>query len=152
MITLFRIDDRLIHGQVAMAWSRVAGADVILAVSSRAANDKLQKMALLLAKPSGVEAQVIAPENFWEAYHGLKKQKVMVVVANPIEAEQILVSPEIDIQLKVNLGNLKSSPGKEKIADSVYVNEAEKKALVSIKKRGFKIYIQGTPTSKITSY
>lgn len=152
MITLFRIDDRLIHGQVAMAWSRIAQADVILAVDSRAANDKLQKMALLLAKPSGVDAKIIDPADFSQTYQRLKEQKVMVVVGNPIEAKKILDYPEIDNQLKVNLGNLKSGPNKEKIADAIYVDDAEKKALASIKKKGFKIYIQGTPTSKMTSY
>ncbi|MEB3364862.1 PTS sugar transporter subunit IIB [Lactobacillus sp. R2/2] len=43
MISLFRIDDRLIHGQVAMAWSKAANADIIIAVDKTAANDQLQK-------------------------------------------------------------------------------------------------------------
>ena len=68
MISLFRIDDRLIHGQVAMAWSKAANADIIIAVDKTAANDQLQKMALLLAKPSGVEAKIIDPKDFSKTY------------------------------------------------------------------------------------
>lgn len=152
MITLFRIDDRLIHGQVAMAWSRASRADIILAVDQKAANDKFQKMALLMAKPAGVDAKIIEPAAFSKVYQEVKNSKVMVVVGNPIEAEQIISSLNGQEKIEVNLGNLKSSENKHKISESIYVTEDEKKALDSIKEQGIHIYIQGTPTSKKENY
>lgn len=152
MISLFRIDDRLIHGQVAMAWSKAANADIIIAVDKAAANDQLQKMALLLAKPSGVEAKIIDPKDFAKTYQEVKESKVMVVVGNPIDASKIVKELKGKENFDINLGNLKSGDNKEKISGSIYVTQEEKLALDEIKKDGFKIYIQGTPTSKKDFY
>lgn len=152
MISLFRIDDRLIHGQVAMAWSKAANADIIIAVDKTAANDQLQKMALLLAKPSGVEAKIIDPKAFAKTYQEVKESKVMVVVGNPIDASKIVKELKGKENFDINLGNLKSGDNKEKISGSIYVTQEEKLALEEIKKDGFKIYIQGTPTSKKDFY
>ncbi|MBI0033159.1 PTS sugar transporter subunit IIB [Lactobacillus sp. M0398] len=152
MISLFRIDDRLIHGQVAMAWSKAANADIIIAVDKTAANDQLQKMALLLAKPSGVEAKIIDPKDFAKTYQEVKESKVMVVVGNPIDASKIVKELKGKENFDINLGNLKSGDNKEKISGSIYVTQEEKLALEEIKKDGFKIYIQGTPTSKKDFY
>lgn len=152
MISLFRIDDRLIHGQVAIAWSKAANADIIIAVDKTAANDQLQKMALLLAKPSGVEAKIIDPKDFAKTYQEVKESKVMVVVGNPIDASKIVKELKGKENFDINLGNLKSGDNKEKISGSIYVTQEEKLALEEIKKDGFKIYIQGTPTSKKDFY
>lgn len=152
MISLFRIDDRLIHGQVAMAWSKAANTDIIIAVDKTAANDQLQKMALLLAKPSGVEAKIIDPKDFAKTYQEVKESKVMVVVGNPIDASKIVKELKGKENFDINLGNLKSGDNKEKISGSIYVTQEEKLALEEIKKDGFKIYIQGTPTSKKDFY
>ncbi len=42
-IRLARIDDRLIHGQVATAWSKMTGINRIIVVSDEVANDQLRK-------------------------------------------------------------------------------------------------------------
>ena len=41
-IRLTRIDDRLIHGQVATVWSKATGIERILVVSDEVANDELR--------------------------------------------------------------------------------------------------------------
>ena len=45
-IRLARIDDRLIHGQVATAWSKMTGINRIIVVSDEVANDQLRKFLL----------------------------------------------------------------------------------------------------------
>lgn len=152
MITLFRIDDRLIHGQVAMAWSRTSGADIILAVDKKAANNSFQKMALLMAKPAGVDAEIVDPANFKEVYQKEKNRKVMVVVGNPIEAKEVIDKLDETENIEVNLGNLKSGENKERVSGSVYITKDEKQALDALKENGVNIYIQGTPTSKKETY
>ncbi|MDR2182276.1 MAG: PTS sugar transporter subunit IIB, partial [Treponema sp.] len=49
MITHLRIDNRLIHGQVAVAWLKYIGAKAIIVCNDKVASDKIQKMALPLA-------------------------------------------------------------------------------------------------------
>ena len=45
-IAFCRIDDRLIHGQVATVWSKVTGCNRIMCVSDEVAKDELRKKLL----------------------------------------------------------------------------------------------------------
>ena len=45
-IRLARIDDRLIHGQVATVWSKQTGVERIIVISDVVAQDKLRKFLL----------------------------------------------------------------------------------------------------------
>ncbi|MFA7503021.1 MAG: PTS sugar transporter subunit IIB, partial [Anaerovoracaceae bacterium] len=52
-ITVFRIDDRLIHGQVVTRWIGHAGAKRIVVIDDRVAADPTQQMLLKFAVPGG---------------------------------------------------------------------------------------------------
>lgn len=58
-IRLVRIDDRLIHGQVATVWAKVTKVNRILVVSDEVAKDTLRKTLLKQAAPPGVAVNVI---------------------------------------------------------------------------------------------
>ena len=49
MIKHIRIDNRLIHGQVAAAWKNNIGADAIIVCNDDVAKDPIQKMVLPMA-------------------------------------------------------------------------------------------------------
>ena len=48
MIKEVRLDDRLIHGQVAVSWTRALDLDVLLVVNDQIVNDPMRKNALKL--------------------------------------------------------------------------------------------------------
>jgi PTS system mannose-specific IIB component len=49
MITHLRIDNRLIHGQVAVSWVKYINAKAIIVCTDKVAQDPIQKMALPMA-------------------------------------------------------------------------------------------------------
>lgn len=51
MITVARIDERMIHGQVAYAWPVAYKSDAIVAVDDEIAKDAFQKSLLEMAAP-----------------------------------------------------------------------------------------------------
>src|ERR1700753_816262 len=55
MIKLTRIDDRLVHGQVAFTWVPALGADCLLVANDKVAKDEFQKMTLKLAQPANAK-------------------------------------------------------------------------------------------------
>ena len=57
-----RIDDRLIHGQVASMWTNQLGATRIMVVDDKAAFDDMVKTSLKLATPYGVALSVLPIE------------------------------------------------------------------------------------------
>ena len=54
MIKLLRVDYRLIHGQVAYAWTNYLGADCILVANDGLSADPIRVQALKLSKPAGL--------------------------------------------------------------------------------------------------
>ena len=59
MIVLLRVDDRLLHGQVAKTWTKKYSVDEILIVSDEVVDDEFSKMTLCLAKPSNVKLRFV---------------------------------------------------------------------------------------------
>ena len=59
-INLVRIDDRLIHGQVATVWAKEANAERIIICSDEVAKDEIRKTLLLQVGPPGVKVSVVS--------------------------------------------------------------------------------------------
>lgn len=57
MIKLLRVDHRLLHGQVAMAWTQSLDSDCILIANDAVVNDNIRKTTMKLAKPNGVNVK-----------------------------------------------------------------------------------------------
>ena len=77
MIKHLRIDNRLIHGQVAVTWMRRINADALAVVNDDVAKDRIQQMALPLAardakqgsrlmkSMSGMPPRLPGPNTLW---------------------------------------------------------------------------------------
>lgn len=63
MIVQIRIDDRLIHGQVALVWSKELSTSGIIVANDNAANNNTVKMTLKMACPPGIKLIVKGVED-----------------------------------------------------------------------------------------
>lgn len=61
-IELVRIDDRLIHGQVVMAWSKAIAVKRMVVIDDQVAGDAIRKMLLETVAPPGVKVSVFTVE------------------------------------------------------------------------------------------
>lgn len=125
MIKLIRIDDRLIHGQVAYAWTRYLDANCILVANDQIPNDDFKKMSLNLAKPPGVDLLI---KSVFQAIDYLKsdlssKKKIFVLVDCSNDALEIAKGLS-DVK-SINVGGIRMSDGKKMISNSVAVDESD---------------------------
>ena len=67
-ILLARVDSRLLHGQVATAWTKKIKPNRILVVSDNVAEDNLRKTLITQAAPPGVNASVITVQKMLDIY------------------------------------------------------------------------------------
>lgn len=102
MIKHLRIDNRLIHGQVAVAWQKYINAKAIIVCNDKVAADPIQKMALpLAARGSKVLVFTIAELLQYEKDH--PEESLFVVAKFPSDALQIIESG-VKIE-SINVGN-----------------------------------------------
>lgn len=53
-IVLVRVDNRLIHGQVATQWTSTVGANLLLVANDEVAKSKMRQNLMNMAAPQGV--------------------------------------------------------------------------------------------------
>ena len=102
MIKHLRIDNRLIHGQVAVTWMNSIGADKIIVCNDKVAADPIQKMALpMAARGNTVYVFSIAETIKYAEEH--PEETMFVICKFPSDALAILESG-VEV-VDVNVGN-----------------------------------------------
>ena len=123
-----RIDDRLIHGQVATQWTNDLGATRIMAINDEVATNPTLKTVLRMAAPPNVSTSIITRET---AVTNIKAgkytgQKVLVVVKSPFDI-LYLIDQGLDIKT-VNVGNMSARENTEHLRPTISVTPEEKEA------------------------
>ena len=88
MIKLFRIDERLIHGQIAIKWSRHTGVDSIVVANDHAAANVMIQKSLKMAAPPGIKTVIKSIDDAIKTLNDPRCEplKVLVLVNSPEDA------------------------------------------------------------------
>ena len=141
-VSFVRIDDRLIHGQVATIWSKESGCNRIMACSDEVAKDDLRKQLLLQVALPGIKAYVIPIKKAIEAYKNPKydSYKTLFLFTNPTDVLR-MIEGGVEIN-SVNVGGMCYKEGKKQITGAISVNETDIKAFKMINKMGIELEIR----------
>ena len=146
-ILMTRIDNRLVHGQVGVAWTTaLQGVNLIVVADDLAAADPLQQSLMAAtAKSSGCGIRFFTLDKTIAVIHKASaSQHIFLVVRNPQSARK-LVEGGVPID-KLCIGNMHVGPGKEVTGDvHVYMDEKDKDDLRAIRAKGVDVYIQIAP-------
>jgi fructoselysine and glucoselysine-specific PTS system IIB component len=149
-VSLLRIDDRLIHGQVAFGWTTSLGVNTILVVNDEAKNDPMKATALNLAKPNNVTLYIRGVEESGEIVQKFtqsKKSDVLVLVKDTKDARRLLEGAGGTIK-EINVGGLRYSEGKRKLTDLIAVDEQDIENLKAIERMGVNIEFRMLPKDR----
>ncbi|MGO3733138.1 MAG: mannose/fructose/sorbose PTS transporter subunit IIB [Vagococcus sp.] len=142
-IRLVRIDDRLIHGQVATVWTKQSKINRILVVSDEVAKDEMRKLLLVQAAPLDVKVNVIPISKMIEITNDLRfadNFKVMLLFTNPKDVRRV-VEAGLFIQ-SINVGGMSYENGKKMITNAVAVNRDDIDDFMYLSQKGIPIEIR----------
>ena len=110
-IVHIRIDDRLLHGQVALLWSKRLRVDRIIIINDKVANNELQKSILRMAAQGDIRTSIITKETACRNILNGKyaSQRCMIILKNPDDALE-LIRMGLDMK-EINVGNMMSTAG-----------------------------------------
>ena len=148
MIKITRVDERLVHGQVAFAWTNSLGADCILVVNDDAAADKIRAATLKLAAPAGIKFSIKSVEDAIVLLNGDKtgKYKIFVIVGNTDDALKLEENvKEVD---HINLGNMKKTEGRRAITNSLAIDDHDAENIRVMVQAGVVVECRAVPTDK----
>ncbi|WP_285315678.1 PTS mannose transporter subunit IIAB [Providencia rettgeri] len=125
VIALARIDDRLIHGQVATRWTKETQVKRIIVVSDDVAKDQVRSTLLKQVAPPGVTAHVVDVAKCIRVYNNPKYagERVMLLFTNPTDVKRI-VEEGVDVK-SVNIGGMAYHDGKTMVTNAVSINQED---------------------------
>ncbi|EKQ57800.1 MULTISPECIES: mannose/fructose/sorbose PTS transporter subunit IIB [unclassified Clostridium] len=141
-IALARIDDRLIHGQVATVWSKETKCQRIIVCNDDVAKDEIRKTLLTQVAPPGVQSHVVDIDKAVRVINNPKYENdiVMLLFTNPTDVLR-LVEAGIDIK-SVNIGGMSFKEGKTQVTGAVSVNNQDIKAFKSLNEKNIELEIR----------
>lgn len=146
-IALYRIDDRLIHGQVVVGWGKPLNVRFIVlvddAVRASAWEQELYRMGvpadIEVVFASTAEAAQRLPE--WE-----RDPRVGILVSGEIDTLAALTGNSHHMR-RVNVGGLHHRPGRSERLRYVYLSDAEAAQLRALAAQGVEVTAQDVPTA-----
>ncbi len=146
MISLVRVDNRLIHGQVVEAWlphlkvSRVAVAD------DEAASSPLIRAAMALAVQSAIEVLIQPLERMDYAALSADSVRTLLLVR---EVAGAAWAADHGLQLsQLNLGNVHFASGRRQVSPSVFLSPEELAELKQLAGKGVHVEARAVPSER----
>lgn len=142
---LARIDSRLLHGQVATAWTKAVQPTRIIVVSDAVSKDELRKKLIEQAAPPGVKANVVPIAKMIEVAKDPRfgNTKALLLFENPQDVVRA-IEGGVDIK-EVNVGSMAHSVGKVLVNKVLSMDAKDVEAFETMKKAGVKFDVRKVP-------
>lgn len=149
MIKALHLDDRLIHGQVAISWTRFLDANVLLVINDEIMKNELRKKALRMAVPPGVKYGFRTVEDGIAFLNGpdSQKYKIMALVSTPVDAAA--VAKGVKGIERLTIGGVRKKA--EYITDNLNLTREDVAALLSVVDAGIAVGMLPTPRDKFVN-
>lgn len=150
MITAVRVDERLIHGQVAMTWTKTLNLDGLVVASDEAAENEIQKMTLKMAAPADIRTIIKSVDGAIQLLQNPRSQEMRLMVLVPTVRDAVRVAKAFPQKIELmNVGNAGKmtppSPDKKLLTKEVMLTPDEITALKELIELYPETVFQGTP-------
>ncbi|MFV0381336.1 MAG: mannose/fructose/sorbose PTS transporter subunit IIA [Breznakia sp.] len=142
---MVRVDSRLLHGQVATAWTKSVKPTRIIVVSDSVAKDELRKNLIVEASPPGVKANVIPIEKMIAIAKDPRfgDTKAMLLFETPQDVLRVI---EGGVSFdEINIGSMAHSLGKVAVSKSVSLGNADIDTFEKLSVMGVKFDVRKVP-------
>lgn len=152
-ITALRVDDRLIHGQVAMTWTKQLAVQGIVVANDEAANDNTQKMALKMAVPGGIKSLIKPVDEAIRILNNPKASRMRILVLTRTVKDALKIRQNVGEIGFLNVGNTGRFDGidvseKLVLTPTIMLTKAEQQALKELVALDPKACMQQVPNDE----
>ena len=149
MFKLLRLDERLIHGQVATTWCKDYAIESAIIVDDDVANDPVRKSVAGLAVPN-IKVNIFTVKKFIEILKKTELKKVtMVLFTNPMDA-LMLKKNGLDYSY-LNVSGMRFNENRHRLHKNMSVTLEEKEAFEKlINEENVEVYMQTTTRDEKT--
>lgn len=152
MISLWRLDDRLIHGQVLTVLVPGLSIGAIITVSTMTAGNTFKQDLFRLACPPDLTLYFLDAKATAEQYKQWAEESRhnLFLFDNP--QEMLELAKTVGAPPKINLANLSMKPERQMKFDALYLNPTEENALDELARMGSELFYQQVPSAEALPY
>jgi fructoselysine and glucoselysine-specific PTS system IIB component len=148
MIKLTRIDDRLVHGQVAFTWTPAISADCLLVANDKVAKDEFMKMTLGLAKPASAKLVIktLADAAIFINAPRAQQMKILLIV-NSVKDAALMADAVSEIK-SINFGGIRTNEGSKPVSKAIALTDEDIVVIKEMLAKGIELEVRQVPTDK----
>jgi mannose/fructose/N-acetylgalactosamine-specific phosphotransferase system component IIB len=152
-IDLFRIDDRLIHGQVVVGWAQPLGLQFIVLVDDTVADSEWERELYAMAVPRGIELRVetVADAAAHFADYGHDARHGMLLTRDIATMIQLREALPVGGIPAVHIGGLHYCEGRAQKLRYVFLGPGDEDRLRWLALHGVAVTAQDLPTARAIS-
>lgn len=144
---LHRVDDRLLHGQVVVAWAAQLRPSRVWVADDASAADAWQRELLASAAPD-IEVRVVPVASAAAAYadEAAARGGAFLLVAG-LAAALALVEAGAAVP-RFTLGGLHHAPGKTRVNDYIFLGDDDRRCVRALLEHGVALEVQDVPATR----
>ena len=151
-ITLARVDDRLVHGQVMQVWTKGHGTNAAYVIDDATAADEFMKEIYESTQSTGgLAIKVFSSDSIVDEWN--KNQfgnDNVALIFKSIAYAKKAVDGGVPIK-EMNVGGIAIKPGTTKVIESVGLSKDDAELCKALDAAGVKVYFQKIPSSENVS-
>jgi len=145
MISLVRVDDRLIHGQITVGWVPYLGASAIVVVNDRLAADPVLSTIVKAGGTVETEVDVLSVEGAVRRFREeLPEEGRVIVLFESLGDARHALEKGLHFS-SLNIGGIRGKGAGLKVGDAVVLSESDQEILRDLKERGIAVEVRIVP-------
>lgn len=146
-VVLYRVDDRLVHGQVVIGWGKPLNLGFIALVDDGVASSEWERDLYRMGVPPEIElrfAGVADARRELDAWRKDPRKGIVLTADVPTMVAICQAPPPVE---RVNLGGIHHRPGRTARLPYIYLTDEEFRLLETLAASGTAVTAQDLPTS-----
>lgn len=148
-IVLYRVDDRLIHGQVVVGWGARLDLDYIAVVDDELAQSDWEQELYRAGLPDSVEGRFLSVQAASERIPEWKEAgRRGIVLTRDLSTMRRLAEAGLLDGDEVNLGGLHDAPGRRRVLPYLFLGPADRRELDRLSDAGVTVSARDVPNAR----
>lgn len=148
-LDLFRIDERLLHGQVLVGWGERLGIAYYVIADDPLVDSRWEQELYASGAPEGTDVRFLAVTEATRRFDDLDEREGRgALLTRDTGSMRLLAEAGCLEGRRVNVGGIHVAAGRRKALDYVFLGEEEAEDLIAIEAHGATVSARDLPTSK----
>lgn len=154
MIAQLRVDDRLIHGQVALVWTKELNTPGIIVANDNAANNQMVQMTLKMATPTGKKLLIRTVDDAIKVFNNSKGANMRIFALTNSVKDALKIAQNVKDIEGINVANVgrfaKDANDAVQLSSTLMLSQDELESLKELASLDIPVFNQVVPSNAKT--